>query len=155
MENISEGFLWYLAFLFSTVFHEAAHAFVAMKLGDDTAMHGGQVTLDPVPHIRREPFGTVVVPILSFVMGGWMIGWASTPYDPYWARQYPKRSALMTLAGPVSNLTLLIICGILVRLGMAFDIFVAPDMIGYSHVTEAANAGWAEVAATLLSIFSQ
>jgi len=50
--------------------------------GDHTAALGGQVSLDPVPHIRREPFGMVVFPILTYVMGGWMMGWASAPYDP-------------------------------------------------------------------------
>jgi Zn-dependent protease len=49
------GFVWYVAFLFSTTCHEAAHAFVAKLGGDDTAALGGQVTLNPVPHIQREP----------------------------------------------------------------------------------------------------
>jgi Zn-dependent protease len=66
MPNLAEGFLWYLAFLFSVVVHEASHALAAFKLGDQTAYNGGQVTLDPLPHIKREPFGTVVMPILSF-----------------------------------------------------------------------------------------
>ena len=63
MEKLSQGILWYLVFLFSTTLHEAAHAFSALKLGDDTAEQGGQVTLNPVPHLRREPVGTIVIPI--------------------------------------------------------------------------------------------
>ena len=51
--------MWYVAFLLSLTCHEAAHALVALWGGDPTAFHGGQVTLNPVPHIRREPFGTV------------------------------------------------------------------------------------------------
>ncbi len=82
MPNMAEGFLWYLAFLFSVVVHEASHAFAAMKLGDTTAYEGGQVTLDPLPHIKREPLGTVVVPVFSYLLGGWMIGWASAPMTP-------------------------------------------------------------------------
>ena len=48
MERLAEGVLWYVVFLFSTVCHEAAHAFAALKLGDRTAYEGGQVTLDPL-----------------------------------------------------------------------------------------------------------
>ena len=70
MPNMAEGFLWYLAFHSSVVVHEASHAFAALKLGDKTAYNGGQVTLDPLPHIKREPFGTVAMPILSFLAGG-------------------------------------------------------------------------------------
>lgn len=69
MERLAEGLLWYVVFIFSTTFHEAAHAFTALKLGDSTAYEGGQVTLDPLPHIRREPVGTIVFPILSFSHG--------------------------------------------------------------------------------------
>ena len=93
MEKLAEGLLWYVAFLFSTTLHEASHAFAAFRLGDRTAYEGGQVTLDPIPHMRREPIGTIVVPLLSFLLGGWMIGWASTPYNRNWAEQAPKRAA--------------------------------------------------------------
>ena len=79
MEQWIEGFGWYVAFLVSVTCHEASHALAAMKLGDRTAYNHGQVTLDPVPHIQREPWGMVIVPVLSFVMGGWMIGWGSAP----------------------------------------------------------------------------
>ena len=67
------GLIWYVVFLLSTTCHEAAHALAAKWGGDLTAFHGGQVSLDPVPHIRREPFGMVVFPILSYAMGGWMM----------------------------------------------------------------------------------
>jgi len=80
--TLGDGLMWYAVFLFSTVCHEAAHAWSASKLGDDTAKQGGQVSLNPVPHIRREPFGMVLVPLLSWFMGGWLIGWASAPITP-------------------------------------------------------------------------
>lgn len=97
--DIGLGAIWYIVFLFSTTCHEAAHALAAKIGGDLTAFEGGQVTLNPIPHIRRSPFGMVVVPIISFLFGGWMIGWASAPYDPAWQRRYPRRSAWMALAG--------------------------------------------------------
>ena len=98
--DLALGVIWYIVFLFSTTCHEASHALAAKMGGDLTAAEGGQVTLNPIPHIRRSPFGMVVVPIVSFLLGGWMIGWASAPFDPNWQRQYPRRSAWMALAGP-------------------------------------------------------
>ena len=118
-ETVALGLMWYAAFLFSTTFHEAAHAWSALRLGDPTAYHGGQVTLNPLPHIQREPFGTVLVPLISFFLGGWMMGWASAPYDPYWADRYPKRAALMALAGPTSNLLIAVVAAVLLRVGFA------------------------------------
>jgi Zn-dependent protease len=111
------GFIWYVAFLFSTTCHEASHALVAKIGGDDTAAQGGQVTLNPIPHVRREPWGMVVIPIISFLFAQTMIGWASAPFNPEWERKYPRRSAWMALAGPAANFTLMLIAAILIRFG--------------------------------------
>lgn len=150
--NLTDGILWYLVFLFSTVFHEAAHAFTAHKMGDSTAHSIGQVSLNPVPHIKREPFGTVIVPVLSFLAAGWMIGWASTPYNPQWAHDYPKKAAAMAAAGPISNFILLIISVVIIHLGIAFGIFIQPDTIFISSIVEAAGNGWVVIIAKLVSI---
>ncbi|OGW30075.1 MAG: hypothetical protein A2X56_14475 [Nitrospirae bacterium GWC2_57_13] len=152
MDTITEGMIWYFAFIMSTTMHEAAHAFTAMKLGDRTAYLGGQVSLDPLPHIRREPVGMVVMPVLSFFSGGWMIGWASTPYDAHWARRYPKRSALMSLAGPAANLSLVLLAAVAIRIGMAYSAFEAPDTVNALHVTVAPNGGMLASAAVFLSV---
>ena len=152
MPNLSLGIVWYLAFLFSVVVHEASHAFAAMKLGDRTAYEGGQVTLDPFPHIKREPVGTVVIPVLSFLIGGWMIGWASAPYDPVWARRHPERSALMALAGPLSNLLVVVAASLLIRLGISLDLFYAPSSINLSRIVASTQDGALAGVATLLSI---
>lgn len=103
--------VWFLVFVFSTTCHEAAHAWMARRGGDETAYSLGHVTLDPTPHIRREPFGMVLVPVLSFVLsrGGGMIGWASVPYDAQWGSRYPRRWALMSLAGPMTNFLLALV----------------------------------------------
>ncbi|HET9959475.1 MAG TPA: site-2 protease family protein [Polyangiaceae bacterium] len=106
MSGIAEFLVWYLVFVFSTTCHEAAHAWVARRGGDSTAYALGHVTLDPLPHIRREPFGMVIVPILSFFQLGWIMGWASVPFDPLWGARHPKRWALMSLAGPATNFLL-------------------------------------------------
>lgn len=152
MELFAQGMLWYFAFLLSMVVHEAAHSLAAFKLGDRTAYDGGQVSLDPIPHIRREPVGTVAVPLLSYLTGGWMIGWASAPYDREWAQRHPDRSALMALAGPLSNLLLLTLTALAIRAGIAFDYFYAPQSINFSHVTSSYSDGTVAGIATLLSI---
>jgi Zn-dependent protease len=113
------GFIWYVAFLFSTTCHEASHALVAKLGGDDTAEREGQVTLNPVPHIRREPWGMVVIPLVSFLFFGWMIGWASAPFNPEWQARYPRRGAWMALAGPAANFTLMLIAAVLIRVGLS------------------------------------
>src|SRR6202795_251235 len=116
---LAYGFVWYVAFLFSTTCHEAAHALVAKLGGDETAALGGQVTLNPVPHIQREPWGMVVIPILSFIFTRGMIGWASAPFNPEWERRHPRRAALMALAGPAANYTLMLLAAIGLRVGFA------------------------------------
>ena len=113
------GFIWYVAFLFSTTCHEAAHALAAKIGGDTTAAMGGQVTLNPVPHIQREPWGMVVIPILSYLLTNSMIGWASAPYDPLWERRHPRRAAWMALAGPAANYSLMLLAVVGLRLGSA------------------------------------
>ncbi|MEP6662447.1 MAG: site-2 protease family protein [Verrucomicrobiota bacterium] len=147
-----DGAAWYGVFLFATTVHEASHAYVALKLGDDTAHRGGQVSLDPTPHIRREPFGMVIVPILSYVFGGWMIGWASAPYDPHWANRHPKKAGLMALAGPISNLCLLLICAILIRVGILAGILQIPETVNFHHVVSATSEGLPHLFEVLVSI---
>ena len=65
--DITHYIAFFVVFILSTTVHEAAHAFVGWKLGDDTAYLGGQVSLDPTPHILREPIGMVVLPIISLL----------------------------------------------------------------------------------------
>ena len=134
------GMLWYIVFLFSTTCHEAAHAWAAMKGGDRTAMLAGQVTLNPAPHMKREPFGTILVPILSFLFTGFMIGWASAPYDPYWQARYPKRAAWMALAGPIANIVIALVAGIILSIGLNNGLFL-PSGSGMYPVVAAEAAG--------------
>ena len=146
------GVIWYIAFLFSTTCHEGAHSLAAHLGGDPTAFHGGQASLNPIPHIRREPTGTVLVPILSYIFAHWMIGWASAPYDPAWQQRYPRRAAWMALAGPSANFALMILSGALIRVGMYFGYFHLPQSASFTHITEAGDPGVAGFAATFLSI---
>lgn len=114
----SSFLVWYLVLLFSTTLHEAMHSYVS-KWGGDATAHA-QATLNPIPHIQRSPFGMVVVPILTFVLskGNSLIGWASAPYNPYWAARYPKRAFLMSLAGPLSHLPLILLSFAAMAIGL-------------------------------------
>lgn len=152
-ELVALGVAWYVVLLFSLTVHEAAHAFAALRGGDRTAYLGGQVSLDPRPHMRREPFGTIVIPILAYLVsgGGWMIGWASTPIDPVWARVYPRRAAWMSLAGPAANLAVACLAGAALRAGLELGAFT-PDGAGFSALVGGAEDGVAAAAATILSI---
>ena len=151
-QSLATGFLWFVAFLFSTTVHEAMHALAALRGGDPTAYHGGQVSFSPIPHIRREPIGMLVVPLLTALTQGWAIGWASTPYDPRWAAHYPKRAALMAAAGPAGNLSIAIVALVLIKIGLATGWFVPPDRVTFEHLVAAPDAGRTFVG-ELLSIF--
>ena len=146
------GLLWFIAFLFSTTCHEAAHAWVAKKGGDLTAYAGGQVSLDPLPHIRREPFGMVVMPWLSYIAGGWMMGWASAPYNRAWARTYPRRAAWMALAGPAANFAIVLIVGMLIQLGRVAGVLQLSGRTGFTDLVKAPGDGPMAAAAALLSV---
>jgi Zn-dependent protease len=132
MHEVANLAVWYLVFVFSTTCHEAAHAWVAYRGGDPTAYSLGHVTLDPTPHIRRSPFGMVVIPILSFLFPllvgqgghGWMIGWASVPVNRQWAVKHPRRAAVMSLAGPAANLLLAALSLGVMRLLLDNDVLV-------------------------------
>ena len=104
--NWENAILWYVTFVISVTVHEAAHAAVALLGGDRTAYHTGQVSLNPVPHIRQEPLGMVVLPLVSIYLNGWPFGFAKTPYDPIWAHHNPRKASLMAAAGPLSNVAL-------------------------------------------------
>jgi Zn-dependent protease len=119
--------VWFIVFLFSTTAHEAAHAWVAQKGGDSTAYLGGHVSLDPIPHIKRSPFGMVFVPIISYMQLGFMTGWASVPYDADWGKRHPRRHALMSLAGPATNLLLAAIGIVIIKILLSSGVLEIPS----------------------------
>jgi Zn-dependent protease len=155
-EKIGEFGIWYVVFLFTLTLHEAGHALVAWMGGDDTAYRGGQVTLNPWPHIRREPFGTVFVPILTFVTSGWMMGWASAPFDREWGRKHPRRLAAMSAAGPGANLLIAALIFFVIKVLLGAGVFVAPEHVGFEHLIEpapgTAEGSWAHPLAFSLSV---
>jgi Zn-dependent protease len=151
-QMLALGMIWYVVFLFSTTCHEGAHALAAKLGGDPTAALSGQASLNPIPHIQREPIGMVAAPLISYLWGGWMIGWASAPYDPLWQQCYPRRAALMALAGPAANFTLMLLAAIAIRLGVAAGWLRAPDSVDFTQITEAVNPETFGFVATSLSV---
>jgi len=157
LENLSPNFVllgivWYIAFLFSTTCHEASHALAAKHGGDLTAARGGQITLDPRPHIKREVMGMVFIPLIFYFSQGWMMGWASAPYDPVWARKYPRRAAWMSLAGPAANLLIALVAIILLRLGLETGLFVPIANQSFMQVVRAPGDGLLFGVSIVLSI---
>ncbi len=155
MNDLLESLAFYAVFVFSVTAHEAAHAWTAMRGGDPTAYHGGQVSLDPLPHMRREPFGMIVLPILAVLVSGFPIGYASAPFDPSWAARHPRRAAWMSLAGPGANLAMALGAFAAIRVGVSMGRFVAPDSVGFRQVTAAIGDPGSVVAAGafLISLF--
>ena len=156
--DLALGLLWYFVYTYSTVCHEAAHAWAAHKLGDDTAYEGGQVSLDPIPHMKREPIGMILAPILSFFYYAtqgvtWMIGWASAPYDPQWAARNPRHAGLMAMAGPAANLLIALVAAVFIRAGISAGWFEAANSFQFSDIVAASRPDkLLEFAATLLGV---
>ncbi len=96
----------YISLLFALCFHEAAHAFMALRCGDDTAKLMGRTTLDPRAHV--DPIGTIVMPLLMFVTQfPFLIGWAKpVPFNPARLNNMRRDPVLIAMAGPASNLLL-------------------------------------------------
>lgn len=151
-ELIALAPMWYIIFLLSLTCHEASHALAAKLGGDTTAFESGQVTLNPIPHMRREPFGTILFPLLTYAMSGWMMGWASAPFDPRWAQRHPRRAAWMALAGPAANLTLVLLAALAIHAGLFAGVFILPQSAHFTHIVDAPPGTLAEGAATFLSI---
>ena len=152
LDKLVDPVIWYVVFLLSVTLHEAAHAWSAYKLGDNTAHNAGQVTLNPYPHIKREPIGTIIVPFLTYSLGGWMLGWASTPYSTGWAYEKPKHAALMSAAGPLGNFLLVLLSAGLIHLGIHFNYLHKPESVNFSSIVAASNGGYWNIAAKFLSI---
>ncbi len=114
-----------LAFASAVIVHEVSHGWVADRLGDPTARLSGRLTLNPIPHI--DIYGTIIVPILLFFFHSpFIFGWAKpVPIDPYNLKNPRKDSALISLAGPASNLLMAGIAAIIIAaVPSAFNILI-------------------------------
>ena len=121
----------FVLLLFSLSLHEAAHAWTASRLGDQTARMLGRVTLNPAKHI--DPIGTVLLPLAMLFLGPYggrfLIGWARpTPVNTRNFKNYVQGDVLTTLAGPVSNLLISLVC-LLVLIALAKASPVAAGLV--------------------------
>src|SRR3989338_5580912 len=112
-------FIFQIAILImSVVIHEVSHGYSASMLGDQTARYQGRLTLNPIKHL--DFVGSFLVPLSSYFLGGFIFGWAKpVPYNPYNLRPGRWSEAIVASAGPVSNIILAIIFGILLETGPA------------------------------------
>ena len=140
MENIIP-FLFQIAILImSVVVHEVAHGLTAYSLGDPTAKYEGRLTLNPVRHL--DPFGSILVPALTYYAGGIIFGWAKpVPYNPYNLRDQRWGPALVAAAGPLSNLFLAIVFGIVIQVIGEPTTSSAAAVLQFSYMIVLVNVG--------------
>lgn len=108
--------------IFSAILHEIAHGFVAEKFGDPTARLAGRLTLNPKNHI--DPMMSILLPLVLIISGSPVIIGAAkpVPVDPYNLRDGRKDLALVSLAGPLTNLLIAIAASLIVKI-IPWDIF--------------------------------
>lgn len=114
--NVDIGFLiiWFVVFLFSLSFHEAAHAWTSEKFGDDTGRHQGRITLNPLPHI--DPIGTIVFPLIMMFTTVPLLGWAKpVQTNPLLWRDKTRANISVSAAGPISNFILMAVAFITMK----------------------------------------
>ena len=107
---------WVIPILIAITFHEAAHAYTAWKLGDDTAFRLGRVTFNPLKHV--DPFGTILLPALLFLANApFLFGWAKPVPVQFGRLANPRRDmAIVAIAGPVTNVILAFASAVLFHL---------------------------------------
>jgi len=123
---VSHLVIYMFVLLLAISAHEAGHAWMSYKFGDDTAYMLGRVTLNPVAH--TDPIGTLLIPIVSFVFGALggalgsipLIGWGKpTPVNPRKWTNYKWGNVMVSVAGVIANLILLIIGIVLAKIMMS------------------------------------
>jgi len=107
--------IWAIPVLYAVTLHEVGHGWAAKQLGDTTAKDMGRLSLNPLKHI--DPLGTIVVPLVTFFLSGFIFGWAK-PVPVNWNRLRNKKRdiALVALAGPVANLVMIVFWLIIAKL---------------------------------------
>ncbi len=119
--SVVEVSRWVIPILVAITLHEAAHAFVAWKLGDDTAYRQGRVTFNPFRHV--DPFGTILLPaLLLIVQAPFLFGYAKPVPVNFLNLRRPKRDMVwVAAAGPAMNLLLALAASLLLHLEFLFS----------------------------------
>jgi Zn-dependent protease len=131
---ISNLVIYMVVLLLAISAHEAGHAWMSYKFGDDTAYLLGRVTLNPVKH--TDPVGTLLIPIISFIFGALggalgaipLIGWGiPTPVNPRKWRNYRTANVMVSIAGIGANLILAIIGFVILKSLLEFHVLQGAD----------------------------
>lgn len=113
--------VWAIPVIFAITLHEVAHGWVASKFGDQTARMLGRLTLNPIKHI--DPIGTIVVPVVLLVMGGFVFGWAkAVPIDTRNFKNPSRDMAWVAVAGPTANLMMAIVWAVVAKIGFMLQV---------------------------------
>ncbi|HLL73241.1 MAG TPA: site-2 protease family protein [Pyrinomonadaceae bacterium] len=113
--RIGQFILYMVALIFSLSVHEAMHAWMSNRFGDDLAHSQGRVSLSPVTHV--DPIGTLLFPAIAFFTGAPLLGWARpTPVNPLRWREKRKANFWVSIAGILGNFTIAIIVGLIIRI---------------------------------------
>lgn len=130
MEAALTAIFWIVALIYSVVIHEVSHGAVAYSLGDPTAKNLGRLTLNPIKHL--DMFGSFLLPLLTFFLGGFIIGYAKpVPYNPLNLRDRKYGPAKVAIAGPTSNIALAVLFGLTLRfLPDVFSTSLVPELLG-------------------------
>ncbi len=124
--NPGKILIWFAIFLLSLTVHECAHAFAAEKSGDPTGRYLGRITLNPIPHI--DILGTVIFPLIAFTSGAMMFGWAKpVPFNPMNLRDRRWGEIFIALAGPFSNILLVILFMIITKVVLPDPLMLLDD----------------------------
>ena len=135
-ELVSHLIIFMVVLLLAISAHEAGHAWMSYKFGDDTAYMLGRVTLNPIAH--TDPIGTLLIPIVAFIFGAVggalgsipLIGWGKpTPVNPRNWTNYKLANVMVSIAGVLANLILLIIGIVLAKILMTQG-FTPNDFFG-------------------------
>ncbi|PYS46188.1 MAG: site-2 protease family protein [Acidobacteria bacterium] len=112
--DIGQFILYMVALVFSLSLHEAGHAWMSNRFGDDLARSQGRISLNPISHV--DPIGTLLFPGLAFFTGAPLLGWARpTPVNPLRWRNKRVANFWVSLAGILGNLSIAIVSGIIIR----------------------------------------
>jgi len=122
-----------LILLFSVVIHEVSHGYAALALGDQTAKDEGRLSLNPIVHL--DPIGSFLVPLVGFLSGGIIIGWAKpVPFNPYNLRNQRWGEALVAVAGPLSNIMIAVVFSIIIKLAESAGFATEPFLFAASYL---------------------
>lgn len=118
--DVGQFILYMVALVFSLSLHEAGHAWMSNRFGDDLARSQGRITLNPLSHV--DPVGTLLFPAIAFFTGAPLIGWARpTPVNPLAWRNRRVANIWVSAAGVICNFFIALVAGVTLRVLFEFD----------------------------------